>query len=91
MVRFDRENLEKKSNHILSLTECKISSGDNEIFAVHSFGEEVCFDNSRLNVVQTQFGSIVEFSLRQISKFMFKSMLKSMNHTLHFFHENFLS
>ena len=29
------------------LTSCKVSSGDDEIYAIHDFGNEVCFDNSR--------------------------------------------
>ena len=48
------------------LTECKVVSGDHEVFLIHSFSENnaVCFDNSRLNVIQTGFGSDISFSMR---------------------------
>ena len=50
----------------LRLTECKItdSSDTHDVYAIHSFGDDVCFDNSRLKVVQTEFGSIVGFDMR---------------------------
>ena len=56
-------------NNILSLTECRISSGHHEIYAMHSFGDQVCFDNTRLKVVQTQFGSSVGFNFRSFLKY----------------------
>ena len=37
---------------------------DQEIFAAHSFGGDVCFDNSILNMVQTSFGKDIGFSFR---------------------------
>ena len=54
-------------NNLFSMTECKIIDTidpNNEIFAIHSFGDETCFDHTRLRVVQTEFGSSVAFDMR---------------------------
>ena len=48
-------------------TECKIidtADPNNELYAIHSFGDETCFDYSRLRVAQTEFGSSVAFNMR---------------------------
>ena len=49
------------------MTECKVSDTtdpNNEIYAIHSFGDETCFDFTRLRVVQAEFGSSVAFDMR---------------------------
>jgi len=32
---------------LFRITNCRINSGEHELYAIHSFGDEVCFDNSR--------------------------------------------
>ena len=52
---------------IYSLTNCKVedSSGSHEVYLIHSYdNDEVCFDNSRLNVAQTEFFPNAAFSMR---------------------------
>merc|ERR1712136_190185 len=46
------------------LTSCKVTTGDYELFAVHSFLNDVCFDSSRLNFQQTTFGQEIGFRMR---------------------------
>ena len=46
------------------MTSCRITTGDHEVFAAHSFLNDVCFDVSRLNFQQTSFGQEIGFSMR---------------------------
>ena len=52
--------------HALRLTECKVedASGDHEVYPIHSFDDNLCFDNGRLDVVQTQFTPNTVFTMR---------------------------
>ena len=34
----------------LSVKQCKISNGSSEIYPIHSFGDDVCFDSNRKNI-----------------------------------------
>ena len=50
-----------------SLEQCSITndSTEHELFIIHEFdNEEVCFDSSRLNVVQTAFAPTASFTMR---------------------------
>ena len=52
---------------MFSFTECKVvdASSNHELFLMHSFdGDSVCFDYSRLNVVQTEFYPNAAFNVR---------------------------
>ena len=35
---------------LLSVKKCKISNGSSEIYPIHSFGDDVCFDSKRKNM-----------------------------------------
>ena len=61
------ENLSKVSRfqYNFRIESCEISHGELDIYAMHSFhNNELCVDNSRLNVVQTEFGQNIGFSMR---------------------------
>ena len=32
---------------LFRITNCRINSGEHELYAIHSFDDDVCFDNSR--------------------------------------------
>ena len=52
---------------LFRFTECKVvdASNTHEVFLMHSFaGDSVCFDNSRLNVIQTDFFPNASFEMR---------------------------
>ena len=52
---------------LLSFTECKVvdSTNTHEVYPMHSFaGDSVCFDRTRLNVVQTEFSPNASFNMR---------------------------
>ena len=56
-----------ESTKILRFTECKVvdASNTHEVFLMHSFARDaVCFDNGRLNVVQTDFFPNASFEMR---------------------------
>ena len=56
-----------KSKFHKRLKQCTITndSSDHELFVIHDFdNEEVCFDSTRLNVVQTGFAPTASFTMR---------------------------
>jgi hypothetical protein len=62
-------NVSITPNHSLNvyprLTNCKIESGDFEVYPVHSFQDGVtCFDQTRLNFQQTSSNPDISFELR---------------------------
>ena len=50
---------------------CNVAYNENSLYPIHSFNnDQLCFDKSRLNVMQTVFGANIEFSMRT---FLFKT------------------
>ena len=52
---------------LFSFTECKVvdSTNTHELYVMHSFEDDsVCFDRTRLNVIQTEFSPNASFTMR---------------------------
>jgi len=53
------------------LINCNVAYAEHSLYPIHSFNnDQLCFDKSRLNVMQSVFGSNIEFSMRT---FLFKT------------------